>query len=88
MTELLISSDGNVRAAKVTLPSKKTLNRPLKLLYPIECSNMRDTDSEDKNENMKADMDTKKVSDNVVRPKRQAAQKAELRLKTWAKVLS
>ena len=36
--ELRTSQDGQIRSGRVLLPNKKTLNRPLNLLYPIECS--------------------------------------------------
>ena len=35
-TELISSNDGKIRAAKVLLPTKKVLNRPLNLLYPLK----------------------------------------------------
>ena len=35
--ELIVSQDGQVRTAKVLLPSHKVLNRRLNLLCPIEC---------------------------------------------------
>lgn len=34
---LIVSRDGLHRATTVQLPSQKTINRPLCLLYPIEC---------------------------------------------------
>ena len=34
--ELIISRDGEIRSAKVLLPSGITVNRPLNLLYPLE----------------------------------------------------
>ena len=37
ITELILSNDGEVRAARVLLPSKKVLNRLLNHLYPLEC---------------------------------------------------
>ena len=36
--ELYESKDKVIRSARVQLPSKKMLNRPLSLLYPLECS--------------------------------------------------
>ena len=35
--KLISSTDGEKRAAIIMLPSKKTVNRPVSLLYPIEC---------------------------------------------------
>ena len=36
----MVSKDGEIRSAVVLLPSKKSLNRPLNLLCPIECPDM------------------------------------------------
>ena len=41
ITELISSNDGTIWAAKVLLPTKKVLNRPLNLLYPFECDSGR-----------------------------------------------
>lgn len=38
VVELITSRDGQIRSAKVCLPSGHVLGRPLSLLYPIECS--------------------------------------------------
>ena len=38
LIELLKGSDQQVRSAKVLLPTKKVISRPLNLLYPVECS--------------------------------------------------
>ena len=37
IVELITSNDGNIRAAKVLLPTKNVVNRSLNLLYPLEC---------------------------------------------------
>ena len=37
IVELITSNDGNIRAAKVLLSTKNVVNRPLNLLYPLEC---------------------------------------------------
>ena len=37
ITRLIMSQDGQIRAAEVMLPSRTTLIRPLSLLCPIEC---------------------------------------------------
>ena len=39
ITELITSSDGNIRSAKVLLATKNVVNRSLNLLYPLECQN-------------------------------------------------
>ncbi len=36
--ELKRSSDGNYRSAKLILPNKKAIMRPVSLLYPLECA--------------------------------------------------
>ena len=35
--EVIKSRDGQVRSAKVLLPSNRVIGRPLNLLYPVEC---------------------------------------------------
>lgn len=37
IVELIPNSNGEVRAAKILLPTKNIVNRPLSLLYPLEC---------------------------------------------------
>ena len=44
--ELLPNSEGKVRAAKVLSATKSTVNRPLNLLYPIECESIVDDTTE------------------------------------------
>ena len=36
--ELVVSRDQQVRSAKILLPTKRVIGRPLSLLYPVECS--------------------------------------------------
>lgn len=47
IVELRQSRDGQVRSAKVKQASGKILGRPLKLLYPLECSVTRDAKTEE-----------------------------------------
>ena len=42
--DLVASRDGQIRSAKVLLPSKTIIDRPLSLLYPTECQ-VKDTDT-------------------------------------------
>ena len=44
ITELIPSQDGNFRAAKILLPTKKVLKRPLSLLHPLKCSNSQEVE--------------------------------------------
>jgi len=44
ITELIPSQDGNFRAAKILLPTKKVLKRPLNLLHPLEYSNSQEVE--------------------------------------------
>ena len=85
--DLIISRDGQIRSAKILLPSKKILGWPLSLLYPRECQ-PKDTDtnwlkreespsvSREQNNNTgnKSKLDNEHVS--IQRPKRQAAYEA------------
>ena len=48
ITELISSRDQHVHSAKVLLPSKKVIGRPLNLLYPIECSEKEEVEDKQK----------------------------------------
>ena len=72
VTKLTKSRDGESRAATVRLPSKGTLNRPLNLLYPLECS---DSDHEEiQNSNSESTVSEDTIGNS--RPIRRAALKA------------
>eukprot|EP00105_Crassostrea_gigas_P041581 XP_019925729.1 PREDICTED: uncharacterized protein LOC109619637 [Crassostrea gigas] len=97
LCELTVSRDGEIRSGKVLLPSKKTLNRPLNLLYPIECSKDTETkNSENPVENQStASNKSMAYEDQSVteskndpeppqtRPKRKTAQEAREKIKDW-----
>ena len=74
--ELVKSRDGELRTAVIRLPSKKTINRPLKLLYPIECSGVKESlyDGEKRDSTLLNDQDDREKVE--PRPKRRAAVKA------------
>ena len=79
--ELVNSRDGEVRSAKIVLPNNKVIGRPLKLLFPIECPT-----TEEAKESIQSydDVNDRKQDDDQkvkVRPKRDAAMKAEQRTK-------
>ena len=82
--QLTVSQDGQIRSGKVMLPNKKTLNRPLNLLYPIECVQGCDTNDADTNDVDRHDIknDTNSAEQSV-RPKRRAAERAKERMKDW-----
>ena len=77
--DLLLNSEGKVRAAKVRLAAGNTINRPLNLLYPLECqeTNHEDVIKNDKTDDeQKQDDETKKPNSSErknERPKRKAA---------------
>ena len=48
ITELISSRDQHICSAKVLLPSKKIIGRPLNQLYPIECSEKEEVEDEQK----------------------------------------
>ncbi|XP_053376547.1 uncharacterized protein LOC123535785 [Mercenaria mercenaria] len=48
ITDLCISSDGNIRSAKVKTSSGRVLGRPLSLLYPLEVSSEQTTEPTEK----------------------------------------
>ncbi|XP_061165990.1 uncharacterized protein LOC133174913 [Saccostrea echinata] len=70
--DLTMSQDGQFRTGNVIIPNKRTLNRPLNLLYPIECIN--DSDHGDSDE--KKEKQTVSDIPPLPRAKRQAAEKA------------
>lgn len=55
ITELIPNSDGNIRAARILLPNKNIITRPLNLLYPLECNN---EETETKNETVEKSNET------------------------------
>ncbi|VDI44461.1 Hypothetical predicted protein [Mytilus galloprovincialis] len=75
------SSDEQCRSAKVLLPSKKTLNRTLNFLYPLEChdDNVEQTDNVNNVEqNSKCETQTSST-----RPQRRAATQAKQKIHEW-----
>ena len=73
ITELISSNDGKIRAAKVLLPTKKVLNRPLNLLYPLECDSGREIEMMQDGEQLK---ESEEIISNTLRPTRAAAIRA------------
>ena len=87
--DLVTSRDGQIRSAKVLLPSKKIIGRPLNLLYPLECQ-VKDTDTNQLGDTRQNPLrnqndDTGNVTKpdeppSLIRPKRLAANKAQQRI--------
>ena len=79
--QLIPSQDGMIRAAKVLLPNKKCLNRPINLLCPMECPV---EDGSDDGETIPKVVDDG-IGDTEVEPrsKRQAAVNARKKMKQW-----
>ena len=73
ITELISSNDGKIQAPKVLLPTKKVLNRPLNLLYPLECDSGREMEMTQDGEQLK---ETEEITSNTLRPTRAAAIRA------------
>ena len=85
--ELVLSEDGEIRSAKVLLPTNKLIGRPLNLLYPIECP-ANDTTTDEDNSDRWRDIPndgTQYSQQNEPRPKRQAATRARDRIKKSSK---
>ncbi|XP_071123445.1 uncharacterized protein [Mytilus edulis] len=73
--QLVVSRNGQIRSRKVMLPNKKTLNRALNMLYPIECEEL-----DEGFKNSDTEKDTELINDNTSttreRTQRQAARTA------------
>ena len=74
---LMSSSDGKFRAAKVFLPTKKVLKRPLNLLYPLECGSVQEIERSQDGEQLK---ETVEVTSTTLRPTRAAATRARTQI--------
>ena len=61
MIESIITNDENVRAAKVLLPTRKVVNRPVNFLYPLECESEHN-DQMEKPQRMNLIVQTTKVT--------------------------
>jgi len=87
--KLYTSQDGRVRSAQVQTTNGKNLNRPLCLLYPLECG----TENELEEDNMQLTgeeetinkEDTQSSTDDLPHPKprRLAAERARVRIAQW-----
>ena len=73
ITELISSSDGKFRAAKVLLPTKKVLKRPLNLLYPLECGSVQEIEATQDGEQLEETVEDTSIT---LRPTRAAATRA------------
>ena len=75
--ELMSSSDGKFRAAKVLLSTKKVLKGPLNLLYPLECGSVQEIERTQDGEQLK---ETVEVTSTTLRPTRTAATRARTQI--------
>ena len=85
ITELITSNDGKTRSAKVKLATGNTVNRPLNLLYPLECDEKEKTN--DTKINDKVEQREERPDDDLMqkdhinrRPPRKAALNARDRI--------
>ena len=87
ISKLIKGKDDVIRSAKVMLPSKGSLHRALKLLYPIECPDNEDKDNRDFKENENdtgSEVDESHVSHTISTcPSREAAVKAREKLSVY-----
>ena len=61
IVELITSNDGNIRAAKFLLSTKNVVNRPLNLLYPLECQHEHRQMSREMPKTEQADLNIKET---------------------------
>ena len=76
--ELIKSNDGIIRAAKIALPTKNVINRPLNLLYPLECEEDQLPETSKLNCQQTDNIEDREKKDDVKerKPTRKAAQEA------------
>jgi hypothetical protein len=80
IVELVTSNDGEIRSAKVQLPSKRLIGRPLNLLYLLECDkNLTFIDDKGDTNSEKSEKKPDKVSN------RKAAEIAKQKIKNYFK---
>ena len=73
ITALISSNEGKIWAAKVLLPTKKVLKRPLNLLYPLKCDSGREIETTQDGEQLK---ESEEITSSTLRPTRAAATRA------------
>ena len=73
ITALISSNEGKIWAAKVLLPTKKVLKRPLNLLYPLKCDSGREIEMTQDGEQLK---ESEEITSSTLRPTRAAATRA------------
>ena len=91
---LIPSQDGEIRAATILLPSKRSLNRPINLLFPIECPDATpipgtgiDNETDEINEGIPSVPVDQTTNDDTSeeRPRRKAAIKARENIRNCIK---
>ena len=75
IVDLITSQDGEIRAAKVILTTKNIVNRPLNLLYPLECNSSEDPKTAD-NQSLERDQhETTIDTPPIMKPRSEPARK-------------
>ena len=83
--ELIQSRDGQVRSAKILLPNNKVIGRPINLLFPIECPTTDGAEETTRGNDSVNTNEQKDVKTDLVKPKRDAAIKAQKRIQEQLK---
>ena len=65
ITALISSNEGKIWAAKVLLPTKKVLKRPLNLLYPLKFDSGREIEMTQDGEQLK---ESEEITSSTLRP--------------------
>ncbi|CAC5354913.1 unnamed protein product [Mytilus coruscus] len=84
--QLVVSRDGQIRSGKVMLPNKKTLNRALNMLYPIECEELNEglTNSDtEKDTELRNDNTSTTRERTQIQAARTAIKKTQEQLESW-----
>ncbi|XP_066926074.1 uncharacterized protein [Clytia hemisphaerica] len=78
ITGLITSTDGKIRAAKVLLATKNTVNRSLNLLYPLECENDFKVEDDLTTGDIDDNQDVKQANEKEIQPKQRSTRRAAL----------
>ena len=81
--DLPVSYDGQIRSAKIMLPSKRLIIRTINFVYPLECDEISSDKDFDRSEVKEVANRNNEQSNNNIRLTRRAASEARNRIRQW-----